>query len=390
MPHIQCTHFEHFETPVKHNDVEFNFFAKNMNLDEEELVGCKIDDKEFVLQIKTKGDRFVIKCNKVTRISPNFYIHKALEAFIELSKAKVVFSNLPSKEVFHLEHANETLKKIEFFANNFPTDKQLAIEVGFGSGRHLLHQAKKNPNLLFIGLEIHKPSIEQVVKQVKLQKIENLLVVDYDARLFLELVPSNLVKHIFVHFPVPWDKRPHRRIISKEFITEARRALCVEGTLELRTDSDNYFNYSLAEFLSFKHLDIQVKKNFSLDVSSKYEDRWLRMEKDIYDITMTNYEDSEPLALEANFDFDSIYLSTEQILSLYKQTHRFESTFIHFEKLYKKTNGEHLILCSLGSFSRPEHLFIACSDTLEYYPSQPVHSKSNLLAHTNIKEILNG
>jgi len=34
------------------------------------------------------------------------------------------------------------------------------------------------------------------------------LILDYDARVFLEFLPSNSAKQIFVHFPVPWDKNP--------------------------------------------------------------------------------------------------------------------------------------------------------------------------------------
>jgi len=136
------------------------------------------------------------------------------------------------------------------FAKNFPTEREVRIEVGFGSGRHLLHQAANNPDILFIGIEIHRPSIEQVLKQVVIQELDNVMVLDYDARLFMELVPSNIVGKIYVHFPVPWDKKPHRRVISTTFIEEARRVLKVGGTLELRTDSENYYAYSYETFIA--------------------------------------------------------------------------------------------------------------------------------------------
>ena len=34
----------------------------------------------------------------------------------------------------------------------------------------------------------------------------------------MEFIESNKVGKIFVHFPVPWDKKPHRRIYSDEFV----------------------------------------------------------------------------------------------------------------------------------------------------------------------------
>jgi len=51
----------------------------------------------------------------------------------------------------------------------------------------------------------------------------------------MELIPSNIVGKVYVHFPVPWDKKPHRRVISTSFIEESRRVLKVGGQLELRT-----------------------------------------------------------------------------------------------------------------------------------------------------------
>ena len=63
-----------------------------------------------------------------------------------------------------------------------------------------------------------------------------------------EMLPSNRCTQIFVHFPVPWDKRPHRRVISPSFLAESMRVLEKGGRLELRTDSDKYFWYSLETF----------------------------------------------------------------------------------------------------------------------------------------------
>ena len=141
------------------------------------------------------------------------------------------------------------LKEIDFFAHDFNVSREIWVEIGFGSGRHLLHQAKKHPEIQFIGLEIHKPSIEQVLKQCELQGISNILVVDYDARLFMEFLASNVVGRILVHFPVPWDKKPHRRVFSAAFIEEALRVLRPNGTLELRTDSQLYFEFSFSQMM---------------------------------------------------------------------------------------------------------------------------------------------
>lgn len=175
-----------------------------------------------------------------------------------LAKHKSNFQILSLKNFLEVKHS-PYLKEIEFFANHFNVEREVWVEIGFGSGRHLLYQAKKNPHIQFIGLEIHKPSIEQVLKQCELQGIENILVIDYDARLFMEFLPSNVVGRIFVHFPVPWDKKPHRRVFSAAFIEEVLRVLHLNGTLELRTDSQLYFEFTFSQMMQLSKR-MHVKK----------------------------------------------------------------------------------------------------------------------------------
>ena len=390
MPHLHISKFKEIEFPSKEDGVSFNFIADNANHDEERLIAVTLDADDFFLLVRQDSNKTLLKSDKLTRPASIHSVHKALLAYAKLANLEVLSSNVPQQQKnIHLQEV-DALKKIEYFASNFTTDKELRIEVGFGSGRHLLHQAALNPDVLFIGIEIHRPSIEQVLKQITIQNIDNLLVLDYDARLFMELIPSNIVGKIYVHFPVPWDKKPHRRVISTSFIEEANRVLKVDGRLELRTDSENYYAYSYETFIAFNKTTLHINKNKDIAISSKYEDRWKKMEKNIYDITMINEEKSPVLSLDGDFNFSSLGLSHVEIEALHKQTKKFDGGFIHFERVYKLKDGVMLRL-SMGSFDRPEHLFLIIkNDLLEYFPSLPLRSKSNLLAHKFLDKVLHG
>ena len=389
MPHLHVKEFKEIQLPAKEGDIEFDFVAQNI-INDEKLIAVKVEDDSFFLLQKSEENRMLLKTDKLTRPASIYNVHRALLAYAKLTDLEILASNVPEKlKNIHLEEV-DALKKIEFFANNFPQDKEVHIEVGFGSGRHLLHQASNNKDILFIGIEIHRPSIEQVLKQVAIQNLDNLLVLDYDARLFLELVPSNLVGKIYVHFPVPWDKKPHRRVISTKFIEESRRVLKLDGRLELRTDSEKYYAYSYETFIAFNKTVLQINKNKDIAISSKYEDRWKKMEKNIYDLTMVNEDDSAPLSLDGNFSFSTIEYDFEKLLKLHTYTKRFDGGFIHFERVYKM-NDALLLRISMGSFDRPEHLYIIVKqNSVSYYPQLPLRSKSNLLAHKNLNEVLNG
>ncbi|WP_324172737.1 tRNA (guanosine(46)-N7)-methyltransferase TrmB [Sulfurimonas sp.] len=390
MPHLHIEEFKEIDFPKSYDDVLFNFMAKNAKHEDEILISVSIDGDDFFLLVKQEENKKLLKSDKLTRPATVHSVHKALLAYASLANLNILSSNVPNKEKnTHLEEST-ALKSIDYFVDNFPDVSKMRIEVGFGSGRHLLHQAKENPDILFIGIEIHRASIEQVLKQISIQKLDNLLLLDYDARLFMELVPSNLIGKIYVHFPVPWDKKPHRRVISTSFIEESKRVLKVDGRLELRTDSENYYAYSYETFINFNKTILQINKNKDIAISSKYEDRWKKMEKNIYDVTMINEESSSPLSIDGNFEFSKLKLSISELIDLHGVTKRFEGGFIHFERVYTLENGV-MMRISMGSFDRPEHLYVIVdASSICYHPSLPLKSKSNLSAHKFLDGVFNG
>jgi tRNA (guanine-N7-)-methyltransferase len=388
MPHLHIKEFKEIALPASYDGVTFEFIATNASRDDEKLIATTFEGEEFFLLLKDEENKTLLKSDKLTRPASIYNVHKALLAYAELAALDVIASNVPkTPKNVHLQEST-ALKKISYFAENFPRDKEVCIEVGFGSGRHLLHQAKSNPDTLYIGIEIHRPSIEQVLKQTVIQNLKNIMILDYDARLFMELVPSNLVRAIYVHFPVPWDKKAHRRVISTNFIKEARRVLKVGGTLELRTDSENYYAYSYETFIAFDKITLQINKNRDIAVSSKYEDRWKRMEKNIYDVIMTNDEFSDNLEIKGDFELPFIETSHENLLALHGKTVRFDGGFIHFERVYKLKKAV-MLRISMGSFDRPEHLYLIVREKRgDYYPRTPLRSPANLHAHKELLKVI--
>ena len=388
MPNIQTKHLELVEFPVTLDGFHFESLATSKR--GEKLLFTTFKDKRFCLQIIQRADDFLIKGDKLTRISPVSIMQNALKSFAKLHDLKLSFTNVHTKrENIHLKDDLGILKNARYFAKDFICDKEIWIEVGFGSGRHLLHLAKKYPNIQFIGLEIHRPSIEQVIKQCKIQEINNILISDFDARVFLQLLNSNSVGKIFVHFPIPWDKKPHRRVISTSFISEAGRVLKKSGTLELRTDSENYFAYTYESLQTFKNYDVQIRKNHDLNISSKYEDRWKKQEKNIYDVIFTNHDISQEkksfdtLSFEKNVNFRDIKKRFTN------HTIREDDYFVHFEEIYEIDENSGLIKLSLGSCEKCEHKYLLFKDNkIQYFPSISLPIVQNYKSHQKIKEFL--
>ncbi|KLE10000.1 tRNA (guanosine(46)-N7)-methyltransferase TrmB [Aliarcobacter butzleri] len=395
MPHIVFEKNELLKTPSIKDGVSFEFIAKSYNFTstprrDEYKIAVKDQDKDFLLSIKPKDDDLMIKSDKVTRLSPVSLIKKALNYYVELNHSKILFSNTNNLQA-KKELKNEYLKDINYFVDDFKTDKEIQIEIGFGSGRHLLHQAKSNPNIQFIGLEIHYPSIEQLLKQLEIQNITNVLVVNYDARLFMEFIESNKVGRIFVHFPVPWDKKPHRRIYSNEFVNEALRVLKIGGTLELRTDSRKYFDFCTQVLTNLQKGRITIDINKDLAVSSKYEDRWKKQGKNIYDVVLEAWNEDENINLNYDFSFDFEANFNKIINSIPKKSMIEKNFFVHIEEIYTilEKDNSGLIKITMGNFDRPVTKYILIENKrISYYQGNPLPTSANIDAHKKLIEIL--
>lgn len=380
MPHIKVEPFNTSDI-INSNIVESVGISKSGN----ELLLVNFDDRRVVVDVIKKANEYLIKPSKITKGSNIEYLKELLTTLADDLNLVVTHSNInpkPNKP----KVAHWAQKSIEDFYNFKSDFKKIKLEVGFGSARHLLYRANEERDTLFIGIEIHTPSINQLLTQINLQELDNIWVVNYDARLLLEMLPSNILDTIYVHFPVPWDKKPHRRVISDFFINEALRALKSGAILELRTDSQNYYEYSLEVFSKPKSIEFEVKKNIDIEVISKYEQRWRNMNKDIYTLRVKSLNDSKSRDINIDFSFDSVNIVKDiENIHIVKDDY-----FIHFGREYKTDSG-FLIECAFGSFNTPEKKILVVDKNRCYYlPSSPVKSLVNQKAHNLIKEVLNG
>ncbi len=389
MPHIKVKPFatETLDSLIERSP-HFTFRAVDLR-ESHEMLGVSYEEEQFMLEIKRKGESIQIKPDMISRPLDVNKIKRVLAELSEEMDLEVLHSNIALSstkpalaEAYH--------KKIRDFEAPVFTHEKIAIEVGFGSGRHLLYQAQQHPDTLFIGIEIHTPSAQQVLKQIALQGLENVWVVNYDARLLLEMMPSNSCRTIYVHFPVPWDKKPHRRVISADFLRESLRVLAPEGELELRTDSDNYYHHALETFSLPPKIDFKVEKNRDLPIVSKYEDRWRAQEKDIYTLTVTAREDSPEKKRDYDFRFEAS--GKPHMETLPDKAVVTEAYFVHFERQYRIIGSEdRMVRCSFGSFDKPEHKYLLQQgESVAYYPQKPVKTEVNHLAHQQIGALLYG
>lgn len=403
--------------PREKNGVKFKqiFIGRACN-----LILCECEESEFFITLKPKNTSFVIKGEKLTRPAKIGLLQRALHEFksefcdeiiseaFAISQNSLIKKETPIKsESEILTFVNEILQaKFDEISNANPNAKFrcVRLEIGFGSGRHILYQANNNPDVFFIGIEIYKPAIEQVAKLAIAQNLNNVALLNCDARTFLQMLGSNSLDKIYLHFPVPWDDAPHRRVISYEFLQECERALRKGGIFELRSDSENYVKFALEKMMDFPRARVNIVKNEDLNITSKYEERWKRQQKDIYEVKFECVDDKAQEKLE--FDFSFGRYSTDKIAQNFcNETLKFDDFFVHFEDIFYARNldkngettnnssnfkeNEIFIKVSFGSFNAPtSHFILITNEICEYYFKFPLKTKANAKAHEKIKEYL--
>ncbi len=320
--------------PIKLGETEFLESARGRNLT---LVRTRSFDSEFFIIVKPGSGKVIVKGEKITKPAKIAHLQRALEIFKERFCGPIISqafaykdSSLTEKTPLILDE-NEILSLVKSSKFN-----KIFIEIGFGSGRHLLHQARSNQDALLIGIEIYKPAIEQVAKLAIREGLQNIALIATDARVLLSLLPAGCLQRVFLHFPVPWDDAPHRRVISDEFASQIARTLGRSGRFELRTDSEEYFLYAmqkLSPYVQRKAGEISHFKNRDAAVASKYEDRWRKMDKNIYDLIYENKTAGrdEPQRFEMEFlKFDAAAIAR----NFKNFTFKGEDFFVHFEEIF--------------------------------------------------------
>ncbi|HAH65146.1 MAG TPA: tRNA (guanosine(46)-N7)-methyltransferase TrmB [Rhizobiales bacterium] len=120
--------------------------------------------------------------------------------------------------------------------------KEVWLEIGFGSGEHLLWQAERHKDLGFIGCEPFVNGLATLLGAVESQGLTNIRVHDGDAREALPWLPDRSVARGFILFPDPWPKKRQlkRRLISPATIKELARVLAPGAELRFASDSGDY------------------------------------------------------------------------------------------------------------------------------------------------------
>lgn len=129
--------------------------------------------------------------------------------------------------------------------------RALRLEIGFGGGENLLHEAKTNPEIGYIGCDPYLNGVAKLLAAIRADDVKNIRLHHGDALELLDWLPEKSLERIDILYPDPWPKRRHwkRRFISDDRVNRLARVLAAGGTVRFATDIANYAEWGLLRFI---------------------------------------------------------------------------------------------------------------------------------------------
>ncbi|WP_426365965.1 tRNA (guanosine(46)-N7)-methyltransferase TrmB [Mammaliicoccus lentus] len=172
---------------------------------------------------------------------------------------------------------NQQYKMAEWFEK----DQPIHIEVGTGMGRFITEMARRHPEINYVAIERDKNVMVRVLEKVKELELENIKLINQDAKLLTEYIVENEVSRIYLNFSDPWPKTRHtkRRLTFSSFLEIYRHILKKDGQIHFKTDNQGLFEYSLESMsafgMTFDLINLNLHENEPEEnIRTEYEDKF--------------------------------------------------------------------------------------------------------------------
>ena len=194
----------------------------------------------------------------------------------------------------NVKNKEEILDNCSFLLNNpkeykgrfkelFNNDNPIYLEIGMGKGQFIYQNAKKYKDINFIGIERFDSIMAKAI--LKMEKLDNLILIKYDANLIDDLFDHEIDK-IYLNFSDPWPKNRHenRRLTSKLFLEKYRNIFKDKERIEVRTDNRDFFLYSVESLGDMGYLLNDVSFNYQSPdlIMTEYESKFRGKGANIY------------------------------------------------------------------------------------------------------------
>ncbi|MCL2451759.1 tRNA (guanosine(46)-N7)-methyltransferase TrmB [Candidatus Saccharibacteria bacterium] len=169
--------------------------------------------------------------------------------------------------------------------------RQLIVEIGAGSALFSVELARRNPEKIFVAVDIKSDRLYQGARAAEKLDLKNIYFVRSDIAKITEVIPSHSASEIWLTFPYPWPPKSdaRHRLTAPRYLAYyhqllARTELAKEsGVLHFKTDNSPLFEWSLEQFAAsgwkaeFVTRDLHESPDAPADakITTSYEERFI-------------------------------------------------------------------------------------------------------------------
>ena len=127
--------------------------------------------------------------------------------------------------------------------------REVWLEVGFGGGEHMVHQAAANPDVGIIGAEPYINGVAMLLGKIRQAGTNNIRIHPGDVRDLFDVLPEASIARAFLLYPDPWPKARHhrRRFVTPEHLGPLARAMKPGAIFRVATDIPDYVRQTMTE-----------------------------------------------------------------------------------------------------------------------------------------------
>jgi len=193
----------------------------------------------------------------------------------------------------NVKNKQEIIKKSTYFMEDsetfkgkwhdvFQNQNPIYVEIGMGKGRFIIENAKRYPDINFIGIEKYDSILALALKKIP-DNLPNLKIIRLDA-FNIDNVFSKEISRIYLNFSDPWPKKRHekRRLTSPNFLLKYDLIFQDESHIVMKTDNKDLFAYSIKSFNNFGYyieditLDLYGRGDLD-NIPTEYEEKFTKL-----------------------------------------------------------------------------------------------------------------
>lgn len=144
----------------------------------------------------------------------------------------------------------------DFFGNDHP----LVLEMGCGKGEYTVGLAQRHPAQNFLGLDIKGERIWRGSTRAEALGLGNVGFLRLPAHQLAEHFGPGELSEIWITFPDPRprDRDRKRRLTAPRYLQLYQQLLATDGATQLKTDSEDLFDYTLETLAQWPGAAIEV------------------------------------------------------------------------------------------------------------------------------------